>query len=439
MMSVSEIGTGGGEGPLPSYWPVVGSALLVALAMSLALAGWGMLARLDAALVSHGVLHADSERKTVEHLEGGILAELLVRSGDAVEAGQVVARLDTTQVEERLAQLRAERDATLFALWRLDAEQAGRRLDPETAPTAENGDRAGHVAEAMRLFEARRRAHAAQVASLNRQMAQLRGQIAASEAQRRSAEAQLSLWSDERHLVADLVDRGVSARRDLLDFDRAVAVATGQRDESAGMIEAASQDIARAEADLEALEQQRLTEIAASELEGRNRLATLDSQIRAIEDVRARHLLRAPQAGRVVEITTVTPGAVLGSGQPLMEILPRDDRLVALIKLPPDAIDSVHVGLPAKVRLTAYKRADAPILPGEVSYVSADLLTDEQTGGAYFEGRVALDPDAVAAKEGIVLNAGMPVEVTLTIGERRAGDYLLEPILRHLRRAFREE
>ena len=152
-----------------------------------------------------------------------------------------------------------------------------------------------------------------------------------------------------------------------------------------------------------------------------------------------RHLLRAPQTGRVVEITTVTPGAVLGSGQPLMEILPRDDRLVALVKLPPDAIDTVHVGQPARLQLTAYKRSTAPKVTGEVSYVSADLLEDEQTGDAYFEGRVTLDPDSVAELDGVLLTAGMPVEVSLTIGERRAGDYLLEPILRHFRRAFREE
>ncbi|MBL3570285.1 hypothetical protein BV509_18485 [Rhodovulum sulfidophilum] len=427
------------EPPLPSYWPVVWAALAVALALTLTLTGWAMTARLDAALVSHGVLHADSERKTVEHLEGGILAGLLVQSGDMVEAGQVVARLDPTQTDEKLAQLRSDRDATRFALWRLGAEEEDRPLDPATAPPCDTCIRADKIAETTRLFEARQRAHGAQIDSLNRQIAQLEGQIAANEGQRKAAERQVQLWEDERRMVADLVDRGASPKRDLLDLDRAIASLAGDRDESAGLVEAARQDIARARSDLVALTQQRLAEIATSETEARTRLAALDSQIRAMEDVRARLDLRAPQAGKVVEINTVTPGAVLGSGQPLMEILPRDDQLVALVKLPPDAIDTLHRGVPAKVRLTAFKRSDAPTVTGAVSYVSADLLEDPQTGASYFEARVTLDPDSVTELDGVALTAGMPVEVTLTIGERRAGDYLLEPILRHFRRAFNEE
>ncbi len=424
---------------LPSYLPVVAAALLVALAFTLALLGWGLLGRLDAAIVSHGVLHAESERKTVEHLEGGILSELLVRPGEMVEAGQVVARLDATQAREGLAQLTAEADAARLALWRLEAEETGTDLDPETAPTVVSGDRALLVAEVLRLFEARRSTHLAQVVSLERQIAQLRGDIAASEGGQTASDTQLALWQDERGLVAELVERGAKPRRELLEYDRNIAALSGNRDEYAGQIEAASQGIARAKAEIEALEQQRRVDIAQSEAEARSRLTALASQIRALEDVMERHLLRAPQAGRVVEITTVSPGAVLGSGQPLMEILPRDDRLVAVVKLPPDAIDTVHVGQPARLQLTAYKRSTAPHVTGEVSYVSADLLEDEQTGVAYFEGRVTLDPDSVAALDGVLLTAGMPVEVALTIGERRAGDYLLEPILRHLRRAFREE
>jgi len=424
---------------LPSYRPVLVAALLVALAFTLALLGWGLLGRLDAAIVSHGVLHAESERKTVEHLEGGILSELLVRPGEMVEAGQIVARLDATQARESLAQLEVEADAARLALWRLEAEESGAELAPETAPPGLSGNRAPLVAEVLRLFEARRSNHRAQVVSLKRQIAQLRGEISANEGGRAGAESQLTLWRDERGLVADLVERGVTPRRDLLDFDRTIAALEGQRDEYAGLIEAARQGIARAEAEIEALEQKRRVEIAQSDAEARARLTTLSSQIRAIQDVIERHLLRAPQTGRVVQITTVSPGAVLGSGQPLMEILPRDDRLIALVKLPPDAIDTVHVGQPARLQLTAYKRSTAPKVTGEVSYVSADLLEDDQTGDAYFEGRVTLDPESVAELDGVLLTAGMPVEVSLTIGERRAGDYLLEPIMRHLRRAFREE
>ncbi|MCB1336244.1 MAG: HlyD family type I secretion periplasmic adaptor subunit [Maritimibacter sp.] len=428
-----------GDEALPRYRPVLIAALAVAVAFTLALLGWGMLARLDAAIVSHGVLHSDSERKTVEHLEGGILSELLVRPGEMVEAGQIVARLDDTQPREALAQLEAEADAIGLAQWRLAAEEAGFGLDPATAPETFAADPAPLVAQTLQLFEARLSAHRAQIAALERQIDQLGGDTAAAEGGRAAAETQLASWQDERELVADLVARGATPRQKLLDYDRNIAALTGQRDEYAGEIEAARQGIARARAEIDALDQQRRAEIAQTRAEARTRATTLAAQIRATEDVIARHVLRAPQAGRVVTISTVTPGAVLGSGQPLMEILPRDDRLVALVKLPPDAIDTVHVGQPARLLLTAYKRSTAPKATGSVAYVSADLLTDEQTGVDYFEARVTLDPDSLAELDGVLLTAGMPVEVSLTIGERRAGDYLLEPLLRHLRKAFREE
>jgi HlyD family secretion protein len=452
------------ETELRPYAPVVVTALLVALGFFGAVAGWGMFARLDAAVVTYGVLHADSERKSVEHLEGGILAELLVRAGDRVGRGEVVARLDATQTRERLAQLRAEHAAASFAIWRLEAEAAGRAPDPASAPrlvpaagaapdgvtrmappgtsdgarAADAGLREARVTAELALHDARLGAHAGQVTALERQIDQLRAEIGASAARVRAAERQLVLWEEEREQVAELARRGAAPRQRLLEFDRAVAQAEGERDEYRGRVRAAEQDIARAESEIRALGQQRRVEIVGSLVDLRRSVEGLESQMRAAEDALARHALRASQAGRVVEITTVTPGAIIGPGEPLMTILPEDDELVALTQLPPTAIDSVRPGGPAEVRLTAYKRADAPLVPGTVTFVSADALESED-GETYFEARVTLDAEALAEHEGIVLSAGMPVEVSLTIGERRAGDYLLEPMLRHLRRAFREE
>ena len=168
-------------------------------------------------------------------------------------------------------------------------------------------------------------------------------------------------------------------------------------------------------------------------------LEGLESQAAAARDVIARAALTAPQAGLVVQIHTVTPGAIIGSGQPLMDIVPDGDRLIVETRLPPDAIDTVHVGRTARLKLTAYKRAQTPVLTGEVIFVSPDLLEDERDGTPYFEARLAIDPADIAAHGDVVLTAGMPVEVAIRTGERRAGDYFLEPFTRHLGRALREE
>ena len=436
------------ETRLQPYAPIVFAAFLVAGAFLATVGGWALFARLDAAVIAHGTLHADSERKSVESLEGGILSELLVRAGARVEEGQIVARLDATQISATLAQLRVELVQGRFAVWRLDAEEKDVAPDPSLAPeipkfwTDDGSDTAMRadlrIATELALHDARLGAHRSQTAALDRQIDQLRAEISASDARIAAAGRQLALWLDERGRTATLVERGAVRRLDLMEFDRFIAQMEGSRDEHFALAEAARQDIARARSEIHALEQQRRVEIVSTLVETRKRLETLEAQIRAVEDVLKRQDLRAPQAGRVVEITTVTPGAVISPAEPLMTILPENDELVVLMQLHPSAIDSIHIGVPAQVRFIAVKKAGSPIVAGTVSYVSADALEDA-AGETYFEARVTLDISTLSALPGVTPVAGMPVEVSLVIGERRAGDYFVEPLLRRLGRAMREE
>ncbi len=429
--------------PIPSYRQPFLVALLVIACLVLSFGGWGMYARLDSAVVTHGVLLAESQRKTVEHLEGGILRELLVKDGDRVEKGQVVALLDATQTEQQLAQLRASELTLTYEIWRLEAEQRNdppeAPLDPVTAPAQPAAGREPQIAAQVALFDARRRAYLGQLASLERQVDQLTAQAEASAGRVRSAERQLASWAEERSQNATLVAKGATPRQKLLEYDRNIALLEGERDENANLGIAAREQMARAQADIETLRQQRLVEIGERLADDRRQLAEYKAQIAGALDVLERKKLTAPQAGLVVHIFTVTPGAVIGSGMPLMEIVPDGDRLIVEAQISPDTIDTVHVGRKARVRLTAYKRAKAPSLEGEVIYVSADLLEDEREGTTYFDARIALDPAEVAGLKDAVLTAGMPVEVSIQTGERRAGEYFLEPFLRHMHRALHEE
>ena len=427
------------EEPAPSYRPVFATALTAALCVFAAFGGWAMYARLDGAVTTQGVVLAESRRKTVENLEGGILSRLLVQAGDRVEAGQEVALLDVTQEREQLARLAAQREGLAFDIWRLEAEtRAADRLDPAAAPP-QAAAREDRIADQIALFDARRAAHLSQIASLQRQTEALSAQAKAAEGQARAAERQIESWRAERANTAALVERGAAPAQKLRELDRAVAVLEGDRDEQHGLAAAMRGDMARAEADIATLREQRQADAGGILAEARRGLAGVEAQIRGIEDVLRRRTLRAPQAGLVVDIPNVTPGSVIGSGTPVMEIVPEDDALVVQIRLPPDAIDTVYPGRPAKVRLTAYRRATAPVIAGEVTYVSADLLEDPRDGARYFDARVTLDEAALAAHADVSVTPGMPVEVAVQTGERRAGDYLLEPVLRHLRRAMREE
>ena len=426
-----------------TYRPIFLTALGVMAALTAAGLGWGMFARLDAAVVAHGTILAESERKTVEHLEGGILDRLLVTPGQHVAEGEVVAELDGTQIREQLNRLRADWAGQSLDLWRLAAEGGDApALDPASAPPlagVAEAERADLVAAQVRLFDSRARAFAAQLASLDHQIDQLTAEVAANTGQARAAERQRALWAEERANTADLVAKGAAPKQKLRELDRNIAVLEGDRDEALGLARAAEQDISRARSDKVALGAQRLAEIGEQRNLAQRQAEGLAAQIRAAADVLARLSLRAPQSGTVVDIRTRSRGAIIGTGKPLMDILPDTDALVVETRVAPESIDTVHVGRPASVKLTAYPRARSPVVLGTVSYVSADRHEDERDGAPYFDVRVTLDPASLAELPGIALTAGMPVEVAIETGERRAGDYILAPLLRRFDHALREE
>lgn len=420
---------------LPPYRPVLLTALAMILFLVCTVGGWGLYARLDGAVVTQGITLAESRRKTVENLEGGILSDLLVAPGDRVRAGQPVAQLDTTQERERLAQMEVERLALAFDIWRLEAEAGGHPLDMGLAPDADPA----RIAAQVGLHDARLALHEGQIASMMRQAEHLSAQARANRAQVRATQRQIDSWTQELENTRALVERGAATRQKVEEIGRNLAVLEGERDEYAALAQANDRDGARVLADIETLRQQRVAEANELLAQARRTLPALEAQMRANQDVLARRTLRAPQDGLVVDIPVVTPGAVIGSGAIVMEIVPDTDALVIQTRLPPDSIDTVHVGRTARVRLTAYRRAVAPTIDGTVIYVSADLLEEPRDGTRYFEARVALDPGDLGRNPDIALTAGMPVEVAIQTGERRAGDYLLEPIMRHLRKAMRDE
>lgn len=425
--------------PLPSYGRLLWTAAVVIATLLVAAVGWGMFARLDSAVVSRGVVLAESERKTVQHLEGGILEELLVAPGERVRRGQPVARLDATSTRELLAQLRHQRAATALERWRLQAERDhATTLDRATAPTFDEAPR-DLLGTQLQLFEARRRAHEGAIRELRGQIEQLRAEIEASAGRARAAERQLASLGEEHEMIAQLVARQAAPRIRLLELERRMASHEGERDEHDNLAAAARKRIQQAQLKIETLEQQRRVDIAEGLDRTQRELVDLESRIRAAEDVLRRHVVRAPQDGTVVDLRIVTPGGVIRPGEPIMDLVPSHDRLIVRTRLAPEAIDTVYVGRSARIRLTAYKRSRAPVVDAEVVYVSADLLEDERDGSMYYEARLVLDDAALAELDDVEITTGMPAEVMIQTGERRAGDYFVEPFTRHLRRAFVEE
>jgi HlyD family secretion protein len=426
----------------PSLRPTITAGIIIIVAFFVGFLGWSLFAQLDSATMSQGTVVVDSHRKTVQHLEGGILRELLVREGEAVKSGQPVALLDTTQADSQLGQIVSQLVAAQARIARLRAEQEGSLVlefpeglkkqssDPVVAET---------LSTQLKLFQARWRAYESSEAVVQKRIDQLQEDIISNQAQLTAATQRLALLEEERVSVAQLLEKGFERRPRLLELDRNIADIKGRQGELRGAIARSKQAIGGSQLEIVNLGDTRLADIAKELQEARAQEADLNDRILAARDVRQRREVVSPQDGVVTEIRMVTPGGVIGAGQPLMDIVPVDDEMIVETKVEPKDINSVRTGLPARVRLTSYTRALGPTVEGTITYVAADMGTDQRTGNPFFTARVRMSRESLAEWPEVQLYPGMPAEVMIVTGERRAIDYFVAPLFDRMRRAFHEK
>jgi HlyD family secretion protein len=405
--------------------------------------GWAFYANLDGAAVAPGVVVVDSHRKTVSHLEGGILRDLLVKEGDRVTAGQVLLRLDGTLAEATLGQIESQYWGALARTARLRAEQSDlRTLDLPgelTAAATRNPTAAGIIATEQRLFTVRWDTYDGATAIQRKKIAQLREQITALKAQSSATADRLRYTEEELKTVRGLLEKGYERKPRLLELQRLSAELRGRMSELAGNQAQAEQGIAASELEIINLQNTRRSEVSNELVDAQALIADLSERMRGADDIVRRKDVTAPQDGKVTEIRYYTAGSAVAPGSPILDIVPQDDTLLIEAQVTPTDIDTVRVGQPAFVRLSAYKPRKAPSLDGEVIYVSADQTVDPRSGHAFFTTRIRLKPESLAQLDDVKLYPGMPTESYIVSARRRAIDYFLSPITDSLRRAFRED
>jgi HlyD family secretion protein len=403
---------------------------------------WGFLASLDSAAIAPGTVIVDSHRKTIQHLEGGIVREILVQEGQKVKAGQVLLRLDTALAGAASMQLRNQRWAMLAKIARLRAEQADA---PAIALPAELQARAGdpvvaeQIATQQSLFTARKQAYDSQIGAIERRIQQSREDIAAMRSQHVATVERLKYFEEEAEAIRELVEKGYERKPRLLALQRSIAEMRGKIGELDANMARARQMIAQAEFEAKTVRNQRQSDINRELQDAQAAEADLSDRLKAADDVLQRKDVVAPQDGQVVDLKYFTPGGVIQPGAPILDIVPQDDDLIVEARVSPMDIDVVRAGLPAEVRLTAYRQRIVPLVDGEVVNVSADKLQDQRTGESYFTARIRLKKESLAAAGKIEPYPGMPAEVYIVTGKRRAIDYVLSPIVDSTRRSFREQ
>ena len=415
--------------------------------------GWSLFFDLASAAIAPGIVSPEGgARLPVQHLEGGIIAEVLIKDGDMVEKGQPLVVLQETKAKSQVNQLGDQQAILEMRLQRLTAE---RRLEEKFVPKEDKADVSNQVSAAVgsssaeltdalnmeaEIFRSRRESLLSQGKIFKTQIFQGREEIKGLKQQIGSVDTQLDLIKEEIKDLQTLLDKGLGRKPPLLAKKREQAELLGRRATTRARIARANQSISQTRAQISDLET-RYVEAADREMsEVRTELVRIVNQLENSEDVLARTTLTAPESGIVVGLTISSENAVVRPGDIILEIVPREAALLIDAKVSPLDIDDVQQGQKAQIILPAYKQRHMPRVNGTVQYVSADSLTDERTGTVYFLARVSVDEEDLSQlAPDINITAGMLADVMIATGEQTLFNYLIGPFNQSLRRSFREK
>lgn len=402
---------------------------------------WATTVPLRSAVIAPGIIKVHSKRKAVQHLEGGIIKSILVRENDHVKSGQVIARLDTTQIEAGLGSLETRLFSNLAMEARLAAEQIRAKsisfpdelLVNATRPVARIA-----IESQEAEFVARLAALDGERKMIDQRMVQLTDSIRGLESNTKGVEQQLAFLQEEIADTSSLLEKGLARKPRVLALKRTEAEATAQIARNAASIAESRGKIAELEDRRSQLSFNQNQEIAKQRHTISEEIGDLRHRIAALRGQLARSELRAPESGKIVGLKSQDLSAVLAPRETLLEIVPMEDRLVIEATLKPMDREEVYVGQAARVRVHALNSRRRPMLDGKVVAVAADALTDPRSGVASYMTEVELEHKAENAPYLSSLLPGMPVEIFVETGERTFAEYLLQPMMLRIHRAFRE-
>jgi HlyD family secretion protein len=404
---------------------------------------WAVQAPLESAAIAGAIIEAESSRKTIQHLEGGIIAGILVEDGDKVAAGQPLIRLDDTRARAAVQVLQAQLWEARALEARLMAERDLRESIEFPPALAEAARSDAALAEAMagqvKIFDSRRRLQSSRIEVIQQREAQTREEIVALRSQAEAATRRTAIIREEMESVAPLVAKKLQTRQRLLRLEREQAEIEGRLGDTQAKIARAEQGIGESKARILQLKSDNLNEVAQGLRDTQAQVFQLIERIQAASEVLERTVVRAPEAGTITDLRVRTIGGVVVAGEPLMDLVPRDDRLIVLAQVKPEDIDLVRPGLEARVRLLAYKHRRVPPVDGVLTYVSADRQINKETERAYYIARVRLDEDSLKKLPEVEIVPGMPAEVLIKTGEFTVAHYAMRPVLESFNRAFRED
>ncbi|HKK84937.1 MAG TPA: HlyD family type I secretion periplasmic adaptor subunit [Roseovarius sp.] len=417
------------------------------LIMILAIGGfgaWSFRAPLAAAVITQGSFVATGNNQIVQHLEGGLIREILVSEGDFVKAGEAIMHLDETAAQAKMRELFLRRARLEILIARLLAEYRGAEdfEVPKFLESSKSDPEIQTIIRNQRLnFEAARTSLLKDVGVLERNIEALASRHEGYNAQLSSLVTQIALLDEDIEAQATLYEKGLSPKSRINSLRRAKADGTGQIGRLKAQLTETDAMRAKFQGEIEQAvithQQAALDELQSAEAE----LDSVRENYRKAADIYRRSSINAPVSGTVVHMNYNTPGGVIESGKPIAEILPTDVPLIIETQVPRVDIDSVKLGQSATVRLTSLNQRTTPVLEGTVYYISADALPDDSEiiPQEVYLARVELPASELSRVPGFTPTPGMPAEVMIQTAERTFFQYITKPIVDSMQRAFREQ
>ncbi len=403
---------------------------------------WAATAPLASGVVAGGTVSVESNRKTIQHLEGGIISEILVKDGEVVEAGDVLMRLDPTQAQGNYAVLQGR----FILLQATEARLLAESVDaPELVwPAALKDENAEAVKAATdlqsTLFQDRKRTKDGQTAIMKARIEQLNEAVRGLQQQLGSVDQQLESMQSEIDRLTSGQEKGVIGKNQLSQMTRGFLNLKGEQGEIAAEIAKLRQTISETELQIVQIRQE-FIERAGSELRDiRDQLAEVTERRNVALNVLDRTTVVAPVRGIVQNVRVHTKQGVIRPAEPILDIIPLDDDLIVNAKIRPIDIDSVHVDSEVEVRFSAFSSRTTPAIFGRLTVLSQDVIQPEQEQQEpYYLARIEVDDKDVPLEIRGRLLPGMPADVIVATGDRTFADYILKPLVDSFHKGMREK
>ncbi len=406
--------------------------------------GWAWTTELAGAVLAQGTVVVDSKVKKVQHPTGGVVGEINVKDGDTVKAGDILIRLDETVTRANLLTVTKQLDEIAVRKARLLAEQNGAGDVPWPVELLQRQDDPvlSNILQTERgLFENRRTARDGQRSQFKERVAQLTSEIDGMKGQITGKAAEVKLTQEELDRMIPLETARLVPASKMTGARRDVARLKGEHSQLLSSMAQAKQKIAETELQILQLNQDMRSEVSRDLRELQGKEAELIERKVTARDQLTRLDIRAPQAGKVLQLAVHTIGGVIAQGEPIMLIVPEDDPLVIEAKISPSDIDHVRTNQTAFVRFPAFNQRTTPEFNGYVTVLSADLTRDTtsgQPGPPYYLARIALTAEDQIKMGALKLVPGMPAEVHIETPSRTAMSYIVKPLVDQIALAFKE-